>query len=60
VFDLHREGFVLQKQIRLPIDGLDIQLFGEALVSLAHLIYRYEPETVEENVADRTVQKLFS
>jgi hypothetical protein len=59
VFDLHREGLVLQKQIRLPIDGLDIQLFGEALVSLAHLIYRYEPETVEENAADRTVQKLF-
>lgn len=59
VFDLDRDGFILEKQIRLPIDGLDIQLFGEALVSLAHLIYRYEPEIVAENVADRAVKKLF-
>jgi hypothetical protein len=33
VFDLQRDGFILEKQIRLPIDGLDIHLFGEALVS---------------------------
>jgi hypothetical protein len=59
VFDLQRDGLILEKQIRLPIDGLDIQLFGEALVSLAHLIYRYEPETTEESIADRTIQKLF-
>jgi hypothetical protein len=59
VFDLQRDGLILEKQIRLPIDGLDIQLFGEALVSLAHLIYRHEPENAEESVADRTIQKLF-
>jgi hypothetical protein len=59
-FDLHRDGFILQKQIRLPVDGLDIHLFGEALVSLAHLIYRHEPEAAEENVSDRTVQRLFA
>src|ERR1700722_3144698 len=59
VFDLRRDGLVLQKQIRMPVDGLDIPLFGEALVSLSHLIYRYEPEATEENVTDRTVQKLF-
>jgi hypothetical protein len=40
MFDLQRDGLILQKQIRLPVDGLDIHLFGEALVSLAHLIYR--------------------
>lgn len=60
IFDFQRDGFTLEKQIRLPVDGLDIHLFGEALVSLAHLIYRYEPETTDENVADRTVQKLFA
>lgn len=59
VFELQRDGLTLEKQIRLPVDGLDIQLFGEALVSFAHLIYRYEPEAVGENVADRTVRKLF-
>jgi hypothetical protein len=60
VFDLKRDGLILQKQVSLPPDGLDIHLFGEALVSLAHLIYRYEPEAVEEDVAGRTVHKLFS
>jgi hypothetical protein len=59
IFELQRDGFNLEKQIRLPVDGLDIQLFGEALVSLAHLIYRYEPEAAGENVADRTVRKVF-
>jgi hypothetical protein len=60
IFELQRDGFILEKQIQLPVDGLDIQLFGEALVSLAHLIYRYEPEAMGENVADRTIEKLFA
>jgi hypothetical protein len=30
--------------VRLPLDGLDIHLFGEALVSISHLVYRYEHE----------------
>jgi hypothetical protein len=41
-FELQRDGFDLQKPIHFPIDGLDIHLFGEALVSIAHLIYRHE------------------
>ncbi len=41
-FELQRDGLNLQKPIRLPIDGLDIHLFGEALVSISHLIYRHE------------------
>jgi hypothetical protein len=60
ICDLQRDGLILQKQIRLPVDGLDIQLFGEALVSLAHLIDRHEPEAAEGNVADRTVQRVFA
>jgi hypothetical protein len=60
MFDLQRDGFILQKRIRFPVDGLDIHLFGEALVSLAHLIYRHEPETTEENVADRTIGRIFA
>jgi hypothetical protein len=42
VFELQRDGLNLKKPIRLPIDGLDIHLFGEALVSISHLIYRHE------------------
>jgi hypothetical protein len=41
-FELQRDGLELQKPIHLPIDGLDIHLFGEALVSISHLIYRHE------------------
>ncbi len=42
VFELQRQGFELQKPVRLPLDGMDIHLFGEALVSISHLIYRHE------------------
>ncbi len=41
-FELSQKGFDLYKLIRLPLDGLDVQLFGEALVSISHLIYRHE------------------
>lgn len=58
-FEIQRDGWELRKVIRLPLEGMDIQLFGEALVSLAHLIYRHEPEATSEPVADRTVQRLF-
>ncbi len=44
-FEIKRQGFELQKAIRLPMDGLDVHLFGEALVSIAHLIYRHELAT---------------
>lgn len=42
-FELMQDGFELKKEIRLPLDGIDVQLFGEALVSIAHLLYRHEP-----------------
>jgi hypothetical protein len=58
-FELERDGWELRKALRLPLCGLDIHLFGEALVSLAHLIYRHDPEPAEENVADRVVKKVF-
>ena len=41
-FELIQNGLELQKPIRLPLDGIDVHLFGEALVSIAHLIYRHE------------------
>lgn len=59
-FELIQDGFELKKEIRLPVDGIDIQLFAESLVSVAHLIYRYEPVMTTENVAYRTIQKVFA
>lgn len=40
-FEIERKGMELQKVIKLPLDGIDIHLFGEALVSISHLIYRH-------------------
>lgn len=59
-FEIRRDGWELQKTISLPIEGVDIQIFAEALVSVAHLIYRHEPEPAAEEVADRTVGRFFA
>jgi hypothetical protein len=40
-------------------DGVEIQLFAQALISIAHLFYRLEPEPIVENVADRALQRIF-
>lgn len=58
-FELRQSGLELLKEISLPIDGLDVHLFGEALVSIAHLIYRHEPESHVESTAMRTVRDVF-
>ena len=42
MFEMQRDGLDLQKAIHLPVDGIDVHLFGEALVSISHLIYRHE------------------
>lgn len=58
-FELQRDGFVLWKDLQLPLQGIEIQLFAEALVSIAHLFYRHEPSTSGETVADNAVKELF-
>jgi hypothetical protein len=58
-FELNQVGFELQKEIPLPLQGIDVQLFAESLVGIAHLIYKYEPATSEESVADRTLKQIF-
>ena len=58
-FELQQDGFELLREIRLPLDGLDVQLFAESLVSISHLAYRYEAYTPLESPADRTLQEVF-
>ena len=41
-FELSRRGFEIYKTLPFPFEGMDIHLFGEALVSISHLIYRHE------------------
>jgi hypothetical protein len=59
MFELKQMGFELQKEISLPLQGIDVQLFAESLVSIAHLIYKYEPMASEESIADRTLKQIF-
>ncbi len=59
-FELQSDGAVLSKDVRLPLQGVDVQLFAEALVSIAHLIYRHEPAAALENPADKAVRQLFA
>ena len=42
IFELQLNGLELQKLIRLPLEGVDVHLFGEALVSISHLSYKHE------------------
>jgi len=58
-FELQQDGYELLREIRLPLDGLDVQLFAESLVSIAHLVYRYEPHSPPESAADRTLLEVF-
>ncbi len=58
-FELRSDGAIISKEVRLPLQGIDVQLFAEALVSIAHLIYRHEPATLLENPADKMVRRIF-
>jgi hypothetical protein len=58
-FELHRDGLLLTKDLHVPLQGVDVQLFAEALVSIAHLIYRHEPATETENAADKAISRFF-
>ena len=59
-FELENDGAVLSKNVRLPLQGVDVQLFAEALVSIAHLIYRHEPTTVHVNPSEKAVAQVFA
>lgn len=58
-FELQQNGFELLREIHLPVEGLDIQLFAESLVSIAHLGYRQEFSTAVESAAEKTLKKVF-
>jgi hypothetical protein len=59
IFELQQDGFELQRGIRLPVDGLDVQLFAESLVSIAHLVYRFEAVQPSESAADKVLRQVF-
>jgi len=58
-FELDQNGYELSKLIRLPLDGIDVQLFAESLVSIAHLVYRAEVRGIQEHVVRNALQRTF-
>ncbi len=58
-FELTRAGHEILREIPLPVQGLDVHLFGEALVSIAHLVCRHEPQQATATSADDQVQRVF-
>jgi len=58
-FQLQRDGWELYRELPLPLVGMDLQLFGEALVNIAHLNNLHEPTSKPPNVARQTMEKIF-
>jgi hypothetical protein len=59
-FELIQDGLELVKEVKLPLDGLDVHLFGEALVSIAHLLYRHEPAKMRNEHVYQQVRGLLT
>jgi hypothetical protein len=59
LFHIQRDGWELYRELRLPLEGVDLHLFGEALVSIAYLNYLHEPASRGPNVARQTVETIF-
>ncbi len=58
-FELTRSGYEIFREIPLPVQGLDVHLFGEALVSIAHLVCRHEPQQAIATSAAEQVNRVF-
>ncbi len=59
-FELQRDGYELSREIALPVQGLDLHLFGEALVSIAHLIVRHETQQPVASPANEQIARVFA
>lgn len=59
-FGIERDGFELRRPAKLPIEAVEIQLFAEGLSSIAHLIDWHNAEAEEENVARKSIERVFS
>ncbi len=57
---LKEEYGVLYRWLELPLDATDIQVFAEGLVAISRLEILNEHRAAEEDVADSTVQRIFS
>ncbi len=59
-FELSRNGFEVFREIPLPIQGIDVHIFGEALASIASLICRHEEQQPAVPTADEQVVRILN
>ena len=57
-FGLINDGNDLKKEINLPLKGVEVQLFAEAIVSIGHLVYRHEPAKLRSDHVYHQVRSL--
>ena len=57
---MERDGWELFRWLELPVQGVDVHVFAEGLVNVAHLHYLYEPVVRPIDVADKTLRRVFS
>ena len=58
-FGIIQEGYELKSEIHLPLDGAEIQLFAESLLSLAYLSYRREVAEEIDLATLMSVRRIF-
>lgn len=58
-FEMQRDGFELFREIRLPLQAVDVHLFAEGLVALSHLLYRADSTPQQENIARQSMDRFF-
>lgn len=60
MFGLSRDAWEIFREVPLPLQGIDLHLFGEALVNIANLSNLHEPVIRTQNVAEQTVERIFA
>jgi hypothetical protein len=58
-FQLQRDGWTLFRDLPLPLAGVDVHLFGEAMASIAHLRYLHEAAVKTLNVPRQMLERVF-
>lgn len=59
-FQMKRDAWEIYREVTLPIQGIDLHLFGEGLLSIANFSNLHEPVARILNVAEQTVDKVFA
>lgn len=58
--NMERDGWELFRWLDIPLQGVEVHVFGEALSNVAHLHYLHEPTPRGADAADRMLQRVFT